>query len=433
MVFVSCGQRYGMKEQIRKALQGIEELEEKETWRRILEEVFLNLYDYTKEQIQTIETQLVQELGTDTFSYDIYTSLVKRDQYDKADNFLYPMRQCDLEKVDYDLNKIKKALQKQECYYLYQVFFQCDTLIFNKIVDNTMIWNGCIITDQGSYQAKFEIKREMSYIAQIESLYKEFVRNTIPWNPVFAPYIQKIASVYLASCEGDLTQSNEIKEVILDFGQYASYVKEEMIPLWNVQEIKVKTRGFAYPIDDTKLYEHKMSLREQGTQHSYLIIDNTRNFAWNHVRRYSDYITAFCETDESLAWRLKKIGFCVKVHNRNYSYMTNRKKNSFLTAYAEHAMHPIYTEAEINRIVQIFEAFDRMQLIDYYLTEHEQGESYILEPFYQDEIRDESKKMKMIFRFVIDQKDYLARDRLSFFIAQIQHYFPEYKCVGILL
>lgn len=168
MVFVSCGQRYGMKEQIRKALQGIEELEEKETWRRILEEVFLNLYDYTKEQIQTIETHLVQELGTDTFSYDIYTSLVKRDQYDKADNFLYPMRQCDLEKVDYDLNKIKKALQKQECYYLYQVFFQCDTLIFNKIVDNTMMWNGCIITDQGSYQAKFEIKREMSYIAQSE-------------------------------------------------------------------------------------------------------------------------------------------------------------------------------------------------------------------------------------------------------------------------
>lgn len=61
-------------------------------------------------------------------------------------------------------------------------------------------------------------------------------------------------------------------------------------------------------------------------------------------------------------------------------------------------------------------------------------ETYSMNFFVQDEIRDRDAQKKLILYFRPGrQMDWLQRDILSFLVSEVQRIYPEYDCGGVLL
>ena len=63
-----------------------------------------------------------------------------------------------------------------------------------------------------------------------------------------------------------------------------------------------------------------------------------------------------------------------------------------------------------------------------------QRETYSMNSFVQDEIRDRTAQKKLVLYFRRGQKlEWLQRDVLSFLVSGVQRVYPEYDCGGVLV
>ena len=63
-----------------------------------------------------------------------------------------------------------------------------------------------------------------------------------------------------------------------------------------------------------------------------------------------------------------------------------------------------------------------------------QKETYSMNPFIEDEIRDVKAQRKLILRFKAGEREpWLQRDVASFVVSEVQRLYPEYECGGMLI
>ncbi len=424
-----------LKEEIYEQLEHVSDLNQRILLKNILEGVFSGLYDHSEEMYSILEQRVFDEIEYVEGKYTIYTSTVFKEDIDPIHDFLYPMTPNDLKDISYDMNDILENLLNQKKTFIFKVFFQCDYLIFNEILKQRKLFKGSIRTDKKIYTAYFELERDETYNTKIKDMYKIFIENQIPWHTINAPYINKMVNVYLISVEEELNNQEQIEEIVVDFGEYGHYVKYNMVPVWNIEKLSVMGMGFAMPCEEEFLYEHKISLRELGMQHGYLV-DSEKCKSIRHAKEYL-YVTA--DTEESMIWDVYKITVPTlnDIRGKYYEIMTNARKVNFLDKIAQQVIYPIKTKAEIIRLLNILEAAEQIELGDIKIIDastYTESETYNLNPFIIDEIRDSSyRKVLLLSFYEKGQTSYVTRDILSFIISEIQHYYPEYRCEGRLL
>ena len=282
-----------LKEEIYEQLEHVSDLNQRILLKNILEGVFSGLYDHSEEMYSILEQRVFDEIEYVEGKYTIYTSTVFKEDIDPIHDFLYPMTPNDLKDISYDMNDILENLLNQKKTFIFKVFFQCDYLIFNEILKQRKLFKGSIRTDKKIYTAYFELERDETYNTKIKDMYKIFIENQIPWHTINAPYINKMVNVYLISVEEELNNQEQIEEIVVDFGEYGHYVKYNMVPVWNIEKLSVMGMGFAMPCEEEFLYEHKISLRELGMQHGYLV-DSEKCKSIRHAKEYL-YATADTE------------------------------------------------------------------------------------------------------------------------------------------
>lgn len=424
-----------MKELIYEKLDRIGDLEDRKMLKNIMEDVFLKLYDHSEEMYQHLQDRVFEEIEFVEGKYNIYTSIVAKSDLDPTHSFLYPMLEDDLQEQVFDLEVLLQTLIEEKKTFIFKVFFQCDYLIFNEILKENRTFKGTIRTDKKSYVAYFELEKEEVYKQQIEALYKIFIHNEIPWHTINAPYIYKIARVNLTGVEEQISSKENIEEIIIDFGEYAHYVKYDMVPLWNLKRLDVMGMGFAMPCENKLFYEHKISLKELGLEDGYLVVSEDIE-GIRHTKEYL-YITAPIE--ESVMWDICKITMPkeLQLSGHHYPLMSNAKKANFIDKLEQRITYPIKTKAEILRLLNILEAATDIELAEIKLIDKTQlkiSETYNLNSFIIDEIRDSTTSKILLLSFYEKGKtSYVSRDVLSFIVSEIQYYYPEYRCEGKLL
>lgn len=419
-----------MEEDIRRAISEVEDLNSRKLLKDIVEDVFVNLYVHSEDRLKEMKQRILEEISAEGSDYEITTSITEREKYDKTDTYFYPMDEKDLEEEQYDLEELKGCLLKQEKYPVFKLFFPYDYVELKKMLKNSRYWSGSIITEKKTCGIQLELEPDDSYEKQIEGLYKIFLLNHVPWSPVLSPYTYKMVKVSIIYCEDSFPLGDKIQEITIDMGRYAGHVKKGMVPLWNVKKVRTKTKGFAYPLGDRKAYVHKIPCLKENGSGGYLLRQEGQ--PWDEVRRSKEDLSILCGTDDSVLWHMIQICRLEKRLFHYYPLMGNGRDKKFLTHYGERATHPIHTRAELDRVFYSFPALEQMELVGHYFTEKaSQGESYKTEHFLKDEVRTGGKR-RMVFRVHPKEGSYLNRDLLSFFIAQIQLYFPEYGCEGEL-
>lgn len=434
------GQEHGMeamKEIIQKEIQSIAGLDERVAFKELMEGVFLSLYETNLEMYQGLERRVKEELDYDINRYHVKTGIIEREFFDASHHLLSPMEESDLTGNLYDMKEILRAVTQEGAFTLMKVMLRCDFLELQRLLEAQPVFEGVIETEEPGQEWKVEVRlrENREYLKKIEYLYLLFTRNGIPWQTVNAPYLYKMADMVVTRLPEGITGREKIKQVVIRFGEYSKIIQQDVIPVWNIQRLELESVGFPTPCEDHQNFEHNISLRKHGINHAYLVEDD-RNI--QSISQSEERLRIVCEAGEAKKWGIYQIRSSEEQRIDRYTFpiMGNGRKESFAEKYQRKWNQHIRTRTELARFIKGFELEEYISYQDCQLADDFPGqrETYSMNSFIQEEIRNREAQKKLLLHFRSGRKEeWLQRDILSFLVSEVQRIYPEYDCGGVLL
>ncbi|NFE95148.1 hypothetical protein [Clostridium botulinum] len=418
-------------------LNEINDLNDRVMLKKILNSVFTSLEQHSEDRFNDLEERVFEEIQHLEEKYNVYSTIIDRKHLDVTNEFLFPVIEEDTEEKIYDVKTIIDNLNDNVSSKMFNIFLKCDYSIFKQFISNNSEITGTIETNKKIHKAYFKVKANTEYKEKINTLYKCFINNNIMWKTVNMPYINKIAQIFLTKCEDQIDEEEEIVKINIDFGDYSKYIKYDMVPLWNIKEIKLKCAGFPVPCIDKVNFEHDISIEKEGTNHGYLVNLDEENMDYVTIKK--NCITITSKIFDSSPWLVYKIVNYKEDNAKkdNYEIMSNYKNVNFSNRFLFNNRYVIKTKSEIAKLINSFEASKHLRFRDLKIEElkfDEDKETYDANDFIIDEIREDNIKKSLVLYFEAKNKEYyLNNDILSFLVSEIQIIYPEYKCEGRLI
>lgn len=426
-----------MKEMIQKEIQTITGLEERVVFKELMEGVFLSLYETNLKMYEELERRVKEELDYDKNRYQIKTGIIERGFFDTSHHLLFPMEEKDLEGNLYDMKEILRAVTQEGAFPLMKVMLCCDYLEMRRLLQAQPVFEGVIETQEpaGEWKVEIRLRENREYLEKIAYLYLLFARNGIPWQTVNAPYLYKMADMVVTGLPEGITGREKIKQVVVQFGEYSKIIQKDVIPVWNIQKLSLESVGFPTPCEDHQNFEHNISLRQHGTGHAYLVEDD-RNI--QSISQSGEKLRIICDMGEAKKWSVYQIRSSGEQRIDRYTFpvMGNGRKESFGEKYQRKWNQHIHTRTELLHFIKGYGLEEYVSYQDCGIEDGFSGqrETYSMNFFVQDEIRDRVAQKKLLLYFRPGQKsDWLQRDIMSFLVSEVQRIYPEYDCGGILL
>ena len=416
-------------------LRKIENLEQRQLLKDIMSGVFVNLIDYQDEMNKKLEQRVFNEMDNFENMHDVYVTLSSREDIDPIHECLFPMLPSDLENKQIHMNKLLEPLKNNEPSALLTLFLECDAMQVQQLLAEQRQFTGRILTTEGQVQVKVMLRKNGTYLQEVEKLHSIFQINGVPWKTINHPYIHKFFDVLLVECP-PLRDETEILEFIIDLEEYEDKKRLNMVPLWNIERIELKNIGFPIPALDKVNYEHTLSIRKTGPQHGYLVDGCEEDI--RYIKRAENELTIVSPHDKSGVWQLLKIAEMEeqKIGKLEYQLVSNHRKDHFIHKFANKYAPAVKTKGEIIRLIHSFEAAEKIELVDINVLDsfNGVGVSYPVNPFFIEEQGESSNKGIMLLTFKAKERpDFILNDIVSFLVSEVQRYFNEYKCVGTWL
>ena len=426
-----------MKEMIQREIQNIRNLEERVAFRELMEGVFLPLYETNQRMYEDLEDRIQEELSCDVNRCLIRTGLVEKGYVDVSHHLMTPMLSEDLEERSCSIKELKEALAEKGGFPLMTVLLQCDYLDIQELWSRDPEFQGTLKTEQPdrTWKIRVRLRRNITYLDEVAKLYKLFLKNGIPWQTVNAPYLYKMADVMLTGLEEGLTGLEKIQKIEIQFGTWSSVIRYDPVPVWNVRRLSLNSIGFPVPCEDHRNYEHVISIQEYGVQNAYLAEDDSELVS---VVQRGAKIHIVSSAKEAKKWKVHMIqnGTDSRIDRYAWPVMENRRAESFSERYQRKWGQNIRTKAELARFIGGFHMDPYVKYQDCEVLDQfpERSQTYSMNPFVEDEIRDTGAQKKLLLYFEPGAQDaWLQRDIASFLVSEVQRLYPEYECGGKLL
>ncbi|MGC5325327.1 normocyte-binding protein [Brevibacillus sp. SYSU BS000544] len=422
-----------MRDIILDRLSKMDDLEQRKLLKQMMTGVFLHLIDYQQEMNQKLEDRVFSEITGEENRHDIYVTICSRENVDPIHEFLYPMIPEDIKMKKWDSRKLLTQLSQREEAKLMTIFLECEHAKLMPLFTSQRTFSAEMVTATGKKQLEVRLQQNRSYLEEIERLYHVFLLNSIPWKTLNHPYAMKFFDVILVRSESQLDEEDEIVEINIHLEEFEPFKKTDIIPLWNIERLALKNIGFPIPAMDRVNFEHVLSLRSTGTQHGYLI-DGEEDLI-RYIKRTPEEVTIVSPREKADVWNVLKITKPAQtsIGRFDYELLSNKRKESFISAYARKQAMVVRAKGEITRMIHSFDAsryldLEHVEILD---SATQSPLTYEMNPFISDNIRiqHDKKIMKLAFRPLV-KNGFLLQDIMSFLVSEVQLYFPEYKCEG---
>lgn len=425
-----------MEEMIKEEISRISGLQERVVFKDIIENLFLSLYETNQEMYRKLESRIMDDLAFDLNRYQITVGIVERAYLDPSHHLLSPIREEDMSVPAYDVLEVRRRIDEEGQSLAGTYFMEYDYLEIQKFLEKGKI-GGRIYTDAGDYPAEFRVEKNEAYLREISRVYEVFVSNGVPWQTVNAPYLYKFVNVYLEKLPEEITPAQKILKVEPDLEEFAQRAYDHYIPIWNIRKLTMDSVGFPVPCEDHKSYEHTISIREYGNEHVYLIDDTTHIYS---VRQKENRLIVMGEEAEARKWQVYMIrtGANRRFDRYTYPLMTNHRKDEFLERFGRRQGRRVRTEGELSRFIgsygmEAYVVYEGFEILDRD-NSGEASESYTMNGFILDEIRDRDYEKRLVLLFRKKSAlSFLLRDIMSFLVSEVQLMYGEYRCEGQLL
>ncbi len=423
-----------MKERIRREIHSIADLKERAAFKELMEEVFLALYETNETMYRQLEERVMNDLAYDINRYQIRTGLVERSLADRSDRLLYPVFEDDLKTPEYKVKQLREEIAREGKAYLVTVFVCCDSLVLDDFYRNQDTFSGRIRAG-AEYPVSICAERNRRYLSEVEHLYHLFIKNGVPWKTVNAPYFYKMADIYLTKLPDEVPDGEAVTKFGADFGEYNSFVRYEMVPLWNIRRLKLDSVGFPVACGDYENYEHTISVREYGKGHAYLVEEKS---GIRHVRQSGDKLLITGAVSSAKKWDVYLIygGAAGRIARYTYPMMENFRNDGFAERFERRMGQSVKTKGELRRFILGFGLEEYIEYQDCAVREQEteEIETYPMNFFLQDEVRGTGDRKLLVLYFRPQSPDtWLLRDLASFVASEVQTLYPEYRCGGKLV
>lgn len=289
------------------------------------------------------------------------------------------------------------------------------------------------------YSFIFKLEKDDSYDRKIKEIYDVFGLNGLKWRTLNTPYLYKAFKVVIVEFKEELLEelkkTDEVLNIDIDKKGFEKNWVEDHLILWNVIHINMLGNGEINPTKDRIHYEHTLFFNNNNNV--YLCPD--KEIYIYYIQRILNGFRIITDENREMKWEFIKIAEAdEKVYEKklNYPVFSNRINPSFINKIKMENDIRLRNLGEIKRIVNSFDDITkRMELVRVEITDEEKR--YIStndsNPFVIDEFKLKGKNSNMYFYFKIIKKDFYIKEILDFIISELQLYFPEYDCKGVLV
>ena len=102
-----------------------------------------------------------------------------------------------------------------------------------------------------------------------------------------------------------IEEDEEIQEITYNLEEHEEYKMSDMILLWNVQKLNLKSDGFPMPAIDNVNFEHSISLSKLGYENGYLV--NVNEALVKYIKRTEEDLVYYIAYGIGKHWDIIKI------------------------------------------------------------------------------------------------------------------------------
>lgn len=423
---------FKIDEYVRKRMPELDNLDNRELFKRIVGNLNLDLYKHIKDEYDALEKRVFDESPKATHLPDLITCVISKDNYDLTDDKLFPMFAEDLEEVKVDATEMISAVKADKDFYLYTCMIKADYLELKTLLQSPRRFKGVIENEYGETPAEFILKPNDRYRKRAEEFYEIAALNYLPWRSLNTAYLSKLFDVYVVAIE-EWDDQTEVLKVTTDFEELAEKILYKPLPLWNAKAVTIKGNSYPQPAVDRKYFEHYLYAKQFQAGHEYLLRQSEAIV--RNIRRQGGDLYIICDSDLPGDWQFYELASAPNPVNYENQLMTNAQDETFSRNLIEYFGQRIKTQTEMVRFFKSFKASQYLTFVDAKIIgKVAKRETYSTEEFIDYEYRAGERANALEFSFKArDENFYLNRDVMSFLVTEIQHLFPEYQCVGKLV
>nr|WP_317358874.1 hypothetical protein [uncultured Tyzzerella sp.] len=427
---------FNFDEYMEKRLKDIKDIEERKFANKYVRDVFSKMVEVMEKKYEMLEKSVYDEFKLLDEKYGINMTLTKKEDFSYTNDTLFPMCIEDLEENKITLND---AINDKS--YIKTVFFEGtekDMQNFkNKIVE------GKLYTEDKEYKCKFKIVRAKRYFEKIVNLYELFNYNYILWTTINTAFIDRLYDIYLEEIEQDEDidlEKTVIENIDINFNNLKldtfTNIKEDLIPIWNIEEIKLNSLEFMKPFIDEKYYEHNIDLKEYGLENGYLLGINDDIFS---LKLEEDKIILKSSVEIFENWIAYKIVNKEPIKSIGYDYdmLDNKKKENFSRRYLSNNKISLKTEFDYIRKINELSIEKYIKYAGYEILSTDYADKFEIYEndmnfFEKENLFAYDDRKILLFKFkILDEKCFFTDSIIRFVISQIQLDESDYMCIGV--
>ena len=423
---------FDIDEYVRKRLMEMDQLKNRELFKEIIADMMNGLYKHVKEEYQFLENRVFREVPVAVRMPDVVTGIASLQEYDVTDKYMHAMRPEDLEAREVSVEEMLSSVREEKPFFLYTCFIQEDYLPLRNLVKEDRVFHGIIENEYGETAADFILRPNESYQRQLEALYPMARLNCVPWRSINSPYLYKLFDVYVTRIE-QWDDEQQVKKIAVEFEEFAEKVHYNIVPLWNVVPVSIMANAYPQPALERGYYEHCLYRSQFREDAAYLL--RKSDWTLRGIRWLEGDLYILCDGETPGDWEFYE--FHQVPENARYPYplMSNAQYDTFSLNMREYYGQRIKTRTELVRLLESFPCGKSLELVDAKVVPNPgKQETYSMENFIEYEFRSGNwdRALEVSFRSK-DNEFYLNRDIMSFLMTELQHFFPEYECMGKLV
>ena len=423
---------FDVDDYVRKRLMEMDNLKNRELFKEIIADMMTGFYHHVKDEYHFLENRVFREVPVAVRMPDVITGIATLDDYDVTDKHMYPMDPEDLEPREVSAEEMLASVREKKPFFLYTCFIAEDYLELKKLVAEERIFHGIIENEYGETAADFILRPNEKYRQQIADLYPVSRINQLPWRSVNCPYLYKLFDVYVVNID-QWDDEQQISKVTVEFEEYAEKVRYKVVPLWNAVSVNIMANSYPQPALERGYYEHCL-FKSQFRQDCQYLLRHT-DWVLRGVRWLDEDLYILCDGEEPTDWEFYE--FHSVPENARYSYplMSNAQYDTFSLNMMEHYGQRIKTKTDLIRCLKSYPCAEPLEFVEAKIFPNGgKQETYSMESFMEYEFRSGNwdRAMEISFR-PRDAEFYMNRDIMSFLMTELQHFFPEYECMGKLV
>ena len=408
--------KFDYENYIQKRLREIDDLDERKYAKELLLEGLGNIFKWTEAKYAALEQRIQKELDIPGERFCTFTTIVERKDYDPINPFWFPVFVEDI--------KGSSAFQT--------IYLMADE---DGIQEFLKLENVDGIEEATGKLVRFRIQKAERYEEAVKRLYQLFAGNHIPWQSIHMGHLERFF---------DLIPQEDVSpdtKICMEWGVWEAQVKEGMLPLWNIQQLKAETQEFRTPCIDQVFYEHVLYLpEERAAEDGYLIAAEEDILSIRYEENRVLIKTAQESLQNAACYRLHQ-GEPAASYGYKHPVLTNLRKNNLSARYLHQTGNFLQTPLELHKKIMELAGNFEIELLGYEISGRDEkiimaGKivSGDMNGFIRTQVFPDDKRNILLLRIHRNepQENYLFESQVRYILSQLQMEFMEYRCMGVL-